>query len=316
MIRKMGMVNAAIVVSQLACAGALALPADQPRQQGTPHSLPHGNFAEPSSNSVAALDGVTRGRRWKPANSAELAAMHVTYHARIHHAHRTAFARRSVVPPEVGTPVDPAVASPDAATNLGQSPAGAQDPGMPQLAPDTLTRQEIRVSHIAAMNGDKTYLMVDKAVGRILLFENGQPVYFSNALTGASTGDNLPPNAQSETFDQLESLADKVTPAGRFTVSRHFDKEYGPLFDINEIKGADWGIAIHQVYLGIPAEHRDVRLQSPYITDKNVTFGCINVSHDAVQVLVRELPENRPTPLYVLPRDPSQTGTYFVAHTS
>ena len=77
------------------------------------------------------------------------------------------------------------------------------------------------------MKGDRDFLMVDKTHGKIILFENNEPVFAGPALTGESTADNLPPNALHEKFDKLNALDTKVTPAGRYTVSRSHDDDYG-----------------------------------------------------------------------------------------
>jgi hypothetical protein len=114
----------------------------------------------------------------------------------------------------------------------------------------------------------------------------------------------------------LNALKDKVTPAGRYTVSRGHDDDYGTLLDINECHGKDWGIAIHKVYLGTPSEHRDARLQSPNEEDKHITFGCINVMPTAIQYLLRELPARHVTPLYILPLDDTKTAAYFTPRNS
>ena len=100
-------------------------------------------------------------------------------------------------------------------------------------------------------------------------------------------------------------------------MARGFDKAYGgPLFDIKEIQGKDWSIAIHKVWLGIPSEHRDLRLQSPYNDDKHITFGCINVMPDTMKLLLQELPAEGSTVLYVLPWDPTRVADYLAAHNS
>src|SRR6185312_6139617 len=117
------------------------------------------------------------------------------------------------------------------------------------------------------------------------------PVFAGPALTGASTADEIPKNELAEKFDALVAPKTKITPAGRYTVERGFDPEVGgPLFDIPEIRGKDWGIAIHQLYLGIPSEHRDVRILSPRDADKHITYGCINITTATMHVLMRELP--------------------------
>ena len=85
--------------------------------------------------------------------------------------------------------------------------------------------------------GDKTFLMVDKALGKIILFENGQPVFAGPALTGESTADQMPKTELKAKFDTLNAADTKITPAGRYTVERGFDPEVGgPLFDIDEIR--------------------------------------------------------------------------------
>lgn len=184
------------------------------------------------------------------------------------------------------------------------------------LAHPPLTYQQEQVSRIAGENGDRDFLMVDKGLGKILLFQNGKAAFSASALTGASTADRLPPGATTENFAKLNALDTKVTPAGRYTVVRHFDQSYGQLLDIAEIRGKDWGIAIHKVYLGNPAERRQARLLSPSEQDKHITFGCINVLPETIQILMRDLPADRSTPLYILPEDQRETALFFTAHTS
>jgi L,D-transpeptidase-like protein len=192
-----------------------------------------------------------------------------------------------------------------------------QIPSAAANTPTALSAQESEASRMAYARGDRDFLMVDKALGKIILFENGQPVFSGPALTGASLADQLRPGEMSEKFDNLYALDTKVTPAGRFTVGRGYDKELGgPLLDVSEIRGKDWGIAIHAVYLGTPSEHRDIRIKSPNSRDKHISFGCINVTPEAINYLLREIPADRPFPLYILPEDASQTAAYFDPRTS
>ena len=184
-----------------------------------------------------------------------------------------------------------------------------------QAAPDpsavALSDQEQQVSEIAAGRGDRDYLMIDKSRGQIILFREGRPVLSGPALTGESPLDRLPPGVLAKKFTRHAPLNEKVTPAGRFTVSRGHDRELGPTFDINEIDGKDWGLAIHQVYLGTPSEHRGERLRSTTEADNHITFGCINVTPDMMRRLMSDLPNKRSTPLYILPRDTDRTAAFF-----
>jgi hypothetical protein len=189
-------------------------------------------------------------------------------------------------------------------------------PTLPSTPP-ALSDQESEAGLLANDRGDKTFLMVDKALGKVILFENGQAVYAGPALTGRSLADRIPKGDFTAKFDTLSSTNSKITPAGRYTVARGYDAEVGgPLFDVSEVHGKDWGIAIHQVYLGTPSEHRDKRIHSNNESDKHITFGCINVTPEALALFLHELPERGKIPLYVLPEDASQTTNYLTDHES
>ena len=189
--------------------------------------------------------------------------------------------------------------------------AGVQTPAAPEPA---ISAQALEVSRIAERNGDKTFLMVDKARGEIILFENDKPSFSGPALTGASMGDRIPPKVLTFYNSHPLTTDQKVTPAGRFTVTPELDPEYGHVWTINEIQGKDWDIAIHRVYLGTPSEHREARIHSANPDDRHITFGCINVEPATIQVLARKLPRKGKVPLYVLPRDQSMTAALFPRH--
>jgi hypothetical protein len=197
-----------------------------------------------------------------------------------------------------------------AASADGDQAADAAVPAPSGSLADPLPAQEQQALEIATQNGDRDFLIVDKPRGRIALFQGSGLVFSAAALTGATEADRLPQNAFSKKVSQL-GLQDKVTPAGRFTVSRGYDSAYGTLFDINEIRGRDWTIAIHQVYLGSPSERRADRLQSPDHGDKHITHGCINVTRETIRLLMNMLPKKRATVLYVLPNDQSKTAEYL-----
>jgi hypothetical protein len=181
-----------------------------------------------------------------------------------------------------------------------------------ELAPGTLSSQEQVVGQIAVQNGDLDFLMIDKRLGKAILFKNGKPVYSGAALTGESTADRLPPNSLSMRSNKMVGLNYKVTPAGRFTLERDYDRAYGgPLFNIKELIGKDWEDSIHRVYLGTPSEHRAERLASPNEAEKHISYGCINVSADTIRILLRELPKKPAPVLYILPQDEVSTEEFF-----
>jgi L,D-transpeptidase catalytic domain len=175
-----------------------------------------------------------------------------------------------------------------------------------------LSSPELRVSLIANRNGDRDFLMVDKNLGKIILFANGRPIFTRPALTGESMADRIPPDAWRVPWSQQHDVKYKVTPAGRFTITRDHDSALGELFDINELQGRDWTIAIHRVWLGKPSERRDVRLRSVMDQDKHITNGCIDVDPSTMVQLARLLP-NRGMPLYILPNDENLIADVFEA---
>jgi hypothetical protein len=185
------------------------------------------------------------------------------------------------------------------------SGSAAQDADRSYQGGPALSPVARRVSQIADRNGDRNFLMLDKAHGKIFVFENGRPTFSGAALTGENLADYLAPDAIGKTFAEQKGLKYKVTPAGRYTVSTGYDHAYGEILDINEIQGVDWDIAIHKVWLGAPAEHREARLLSPRDQDKHITYGCIDVDGSTMQQLLRRLPSAEETPLYILPADES-----------
>ncbi len=205
------------------------------------------------------------------------------------------------------------------AARTRSTPSAANSPDdseMETVTEDQLSDLEEHARQLAWRNGDQNFIMVDKALGKIILFEGGLPTYTGSALTGRSTSDELPPNALSQTFAQLSAETTKITPAGRFTVTFGYNAEYGTLLDVNEMHGKDWGIAIHQVWLGDPAEHRAQRLQSSREADKHITFGCINVAPATIEALTQQFPKDQSIPLYILPQDGTRTDTLFMAGNS
>jgi hypothetical protein len=181
----------------------------------------------------------------------------------------------------------------------------------PEIGPPShiagLSQAAARVSQIAARNGDRTFILVDKARGKLFLFANGSLIFTSPALTGSSLADRLPYDATSKTFAEASGFQYRVTPAGRFTVSPGHDSLYGSTLDVNEVRGKNWIIAIHLA----PTQSRDARLRSVSDQDKHATEGCINVDANTIRTLTQLLAMRRSTPLYVVPNDERTISEFF-----
>jgi hypothetical protein len=184
----------------------------------------------------------------------------------------------------------------------------------PTAAVTDLSPAALQVSRIADRNGDQNFLLLDKTAGRIIAFEHGTPTFSGAALTGESLTDIIPQDAFSKSFAETRGLKYKVTPAGRFTVSPGFDPAYGETLDVNEVHGRDWDISIHRVWLGAPAEHRDVRLRTATGQDKHITYGCIDVDADTMHQLLRHVSHGARLALYILPVDEHLVSTLFAPH--
>lgn len=200
--------------------------------------------------------------------------------------------------------------------DTGQASASKQKGGPSEQAPPTrevaeLSPEARQVGEIAVRNGDRDFLMVDKPNSVLFYFKDGKPVFSDTVLTGIGPADRLTPEILAKPFSAPTADHEKITPAGRFTVSRQHDDLYGTIFEINEIHGKDWALAIHQVYVGEPREKRMERLKSPTPLDNYVSYGCINLDKKAIQYLSRTLPKKGKTPLYILPRDETKISTFF-----
>jgi hypothetical protein len=172
-----------------------------------------------------------------------------------------------------------------------------------------LSDQQRAVSAIAIQNGDRRFLMLDKSRGELLLFVDGQPVFQGAALVGESRADEIPPYLFNKPFSVPAKLAEKVTPAGLYTVRREADPHYGTIFTINEIKGTDWDITIHRIAI-VPGERRPERIRSPDAAGRHITNGCINVERETIGFLERNVTGPR-TSLYILPEDPGRIPVLF-----
>jgi hypothetical protein len=172
-----------------------------------------------------------------------------------------------------------------------------------------LSAQEQQALQIATQNGDRHFIMIDKPLGKIIVFEDGKPVWTGPALTGRSPLDSYTAAILGLPESHKFTAEEKITPAGRFTVRRTGDSEEGAVFELVEIHGNGWYLALHHVWTGIASERRMQRIESADPADKHITFGCINVSTQTMHYLLAHFPKNEKPPLYVLPMDQTLTSS-------
>jgi hypothetical protein len=199
--------------------------------------------------------------------------------------------------------------SASAARHRHYAPAKSAAPQPSPAIDVALSAQEQQALQIATQNGDRHFIMIDKVLGKIIVFEDGRPVWTGSALTGRSPLDSYTKAILGLPESHKFATEEKITPAGRFTVRRTGDSEEGTVYELVEVHGNGWYLALHHVWTGIPSEHRMQRMASASAADKHITFGCINVSTETMHYLTAHFPKSERPPLYVLPMDQTLTAS-------
>jgi hypothetical protein len=149
------------------------------------------------------------------------------------------------------------------------------------------------------------FAVMDKAAAQILVFGgDGKLRGAAPALFGSATGDHSAPGVAGLALREIPGR-DRTTPAGRFVGG------YGPSIDAGRVLWVDYdsAVSIHPTPPGTPAEKRAERLASPTPDDNRVTHGCINVSSEFYERVVRPTFE-RGGVFYVLPDNASMAETF------
>jgi hypothetical protein len=202
----------------------------------------------------------------------------------------------------------PAQARADApAQAQDDTPAQAQDDALaqPVAAADQLPKGQ-KVSDtvielagwVVASHDSEGYpfAIMDKAAAQVLVFGgDGRLRGAAPALFGSAIGDHSAPGVAGLALAEIPGR-DRTTPAGRFVGG------FGPSIDAGRVLWVDYdsAVSIHPVATGVPAEKRVQRLASPSPDDNRITHGCINVSPDFYEQILRPTFE-RGGVFYILP---------------
>ncbi|MGD9979184.1 MAG: hypothetical protein AB7H66_11025 [Hyphomonadaceae bacterium] len=140
------------------------------------------------------------------------------------------------------------------------------------------------------------FAIIDKAAAQILVFgPDGRLRGAAPGLFGSAIGDHTAPGVAGLALREIPGR-DRTTPAGRFVGG------FGPSIDAGRVLWVDYdsAVSIHPVTTGIRAERRAERLASPSPDDNRITHGCINVSAEFYESVVRPTFE-RGGVFYILP---------------
>lgn len=127
------------------------------------------------------------------------------------------------------------------------------------------------------------FAVIDKAAAQILVFDgDGRPVGAAPVLIGSAVGDHTAPGIAGVALREIPGR-DRTTPAGRFVGG------FGPSLDAGRVLWVDYdsAVAIHPTATGVPSEKRVKRLASPTPDDNRITHGCINVSPEFFEGILR-----------------------------
>ncbi len=140
------------------------------------------------------------------------------------------------------------------------------------------------------------FAIIDKAAAQILVFGgDGRPRGAAPGLFGSAVGDHTAPGIAGLALREIPGR-DRTTPAGRFVGG------FGPSIDAGRVLWVDYdsAVSIHPTATGVPAEKRPERLASPSPDDNRITHGCINVSPEFYEQIIRPTFE-RGGVFYILP---------------
>ncbi len=140
------------------------------------------------------------------------------------------------------------------------------------------------------------FAVIDKAAAQILVFGgDGRLRGAAPGLFGSAIGDHTSPGIAGLALREIPGR-DRTTPAGRFVGG------YGPSIDAGRVLWVDYdsAVSIHPTATGVPAEKRAERLASPSPDDNRVTHGCINVSPEFYERIIRPTFEQGGV-FYILP---------------
>lgn len=149
------------------------------------------------------------------------------------------------------------------------------------------------------------FAIIDKRSAQILVFgADGRLRGAAPGLFGSAVGDHTAPGIAGLALREIPGR-DRTTPAGRFVGG------YGPSIDAGRVLWVDYesAVSIHPMSTGVPAERRAERLASPSPDDNRVTHGCINVSDDFYEQIIRTT-FARGGVFYILPDRDSLAETF------
>jgi hypothetical protein len=140
-------------------------------------------------------------------------------------------------------------------------------------------------------------VIIDKVAAEVVVFgADGRLWGAAPALLGLARGDGSAPGVGDRELSAILP-EERTTPAGRYLAG------YGPASGGRTVLWVDYetAVSLHQVISSNPREQRLQRLASPDPQDNRITYGCINVSADFYEEVVRPAFTGTNGVVYILP---------------
>ena len=155
-------------------------------------------------------------------------------------------------------------------------------------------------------NKSQAFAIIDKKAASVHIFDRfGVKLASSPVLLGLAIGDASVPGIGERKMAQILP-AERTTPAGRFV------SEPGVNLQGKDIVWIDYDAAVsmHRVVTSNKAERRLERLATPYVSDKRVSYGCVNVPVAFYDTFIKPVFGSQPAVIYVLP-ETSEVSAFF-----
>jgi uncharacterized protein YceK len=156
------------------------------------------------------------------------------------------------------------------------------------------------VANWIAASGDNAgmaFVIVDKKMAQVYVFDAmAQLRGASPALMGSAVGDDTAVGVGKLAIADVKP-EQRTTPAGRFVAERGRNARGEDVVWVDY----DNAVSMHRVVTQVASERRLERLASSSVTDKRISYGCINLPVAFYESHIRPTFANQSALVYVLP---------------
>ena len=188
----------------------------------------------------------------------------------------------------------------DPAASVNGTPLPTSDAAVQSFAADV-----VRAGDAAGM----AFAVLDKPTATVTVFDaKGQFMARTPVLVGQAVGDVAPADIGTRPLSKVK-LSEKVTSAGRYVTEggRNHQGEDIVWLDYNQ------ALSMHRVR-NVKGENRPHRLTTATLSDKRISFGCVNMPPSFYERYIDPLFGKQKGVVYVLPETQPVASLFPFAH--